>query len=149
MTRAMFLDFDGVLHPSVEGATDFVEGAPVHTTFFGWLPMLVTLLEPHPNVVVVVHSSWRFTHDLDELRELLGPLGARVVGTTPPGPRYESIRWWLHLNPAYSGHRILDDDRREFPSPPPAELIVCDPRTGVSAPDVQACIKDWLSESPS
>lgn len=150
--RALFLDFDGVLHPTVEGASasDSAAGvsAAVHTTLFGWLPALVALLKPHPDLVIVVHSTWRYTHNLEELREILGPLGGRVVGSTPRGPRYESIQWWLHANPAFGSHCILDDDPREFPEALPAELIVCDPSTGVSAPDVQARIKAWLGRPP-
>jgi len=103
------------------------------------------MLRPHPDVHVVAHSTWRYTHDVDELRLLLGVLGPRLVGATPTGPRYDSILWWLNQNPRYSSYRILDDDPREFPDPLPAELVLCDPRSGVSAPDVQAALKDCLS----
>lgn len=140
--RALFLDFDGVLHPAVEGSP--ATGIVVPTPLFGWLPALARELEPHPDVVVVVHSTWRYTHDLEELRELLGGLGERVAGTTPRGPRYESILWWLHMNPRFISHRILDDAQNEFPQPPPAELILCDPETGVAAADVQAALRSWL-----
>jgi hypothetical protein len=139
----LFLDFDGVLHPTL------VEASPgqtevICTGLFGWLPHLVSVLQPHPEVGIVVHSTWRYTHDVDELRMLLDVLGPRVVGTTPRGPRYDSIQWWLNQNPRYSSHRILDDDAREFPDPLPPELVLCDPRTGVTAPGVQAALRQWL-----
>jgi hypothetical protein len=143
--RALFLDFDGVLSPlSVEGTADASE--VVHTPLFGWLPVLAAALKPYPDVVIVVHSTWRYTHDLDELRELLGSLGARVGGATPLGPRYESILWWLHLNPSFTDYRILDDDAKEFPNPPPAELILCNPTTGVAGPRVLASLQTWLEK---
>ena len=50
-------------------------------------------------MAVVVHPTWRYTHDVEELKLLLGALGAKVVGATPRGPRYESTQWWLQTNP--------------------------------------------------
>ncbi len=143
--RALFVDIDGVLHPTmVEDALE-ADGV-VHTPMFGWLPVLAGVLRPHQHVVLVVHSTWRYTHDVDELRGVLGTLGSRVVGATPRGPRYESILWWLHLNPAFSDYRILDDDAKEFPSPPPAELILCNPSAGVTGPEVLASLGAWLGQ---
>jgi hypothetical protein len=141
--HVLFLDFDGVLHPTLEDIDD--SDACIATPLFGWLPLLARSLEPHPDVAVVVHSTWRYNHDLDELQELLGPLGARFLGATPLGPRYESILWWLRLNPTFASHRILDDNTREFPAPVPAELIVCHPLRGVSDPHVLAWLREWLS----
>ena len=142
--RVLFLDFDGVLHPTlddVEGGS----GESVATGLFGWVPVLAMALKPYPDVEVMVHSTWRYTHDPDELRELLGALGPRFLGATPRGPRYESILWWLHLNPTFASHRILDDNPREFPTPKPAELIVCHPLRGVSDPKVLASLNEWLA----
>lgn len=144
--RVVFLDFDGVLHPAGLPPYDEPPASFVSTGFFGWLPALVQVLRPHPDVAIVVHSTWRYTHDVDELRLLLGTLRPRVVGATPRGPRYESIEWWLHANPLFVSHRILDDDAREFPTPPPPELILCDPTTGVAAPGVLAKLRIWLEE---
>ena len=141
--RVLFLDFDGVLHPTSD---DFDgEDQPIATSLFGWLPLLASALEPHPDVAVVVHSTWRYNHDPDELQALLGPLGVRFRGATPRGPRYESIQWWLHLNPSFASHRILDDAPREFPTPLPAELIVCHPLHGLSDSAVLVRLKEWLA----
>lgn len=142
--RAIFVDVDGVLHPTVDSAVAGTEA--VSTTLFGWLPLLSRLVLPYSDVWLVVHSTWRYTHDIAELRELLGPLGPRVVGVTPRGQRYESIQWWLQQNPDCKSHRILDDAPLEFPVPPPAELIVCDPSKGVSDPGVQSALRAWLEE---
>ena len=142
---AFFLDFDGVLHPTtikVVLETDEVAG----TTLFGWVPVLVKLLKPHPDVALVISSTWRYTHNLEELRGVLGELGPKVVGVTPRGQRYESIRWFLQLNPQFASHRILDDALSEFLDPPPKELILCDPRTGVSSTAVLCALQNWLNE---
>ena len=142
---ALFLDFDGVLHPTtieVVLETDEVVG----TTLFGWVPALVKVLKPHPDVALVINSTWRYTHNLEELRDVLGELGPKVVGVTPRGQRYESFRWFLQLNPQFASHRILDDALSEFLDPPPKELILCDPRTGVSSIAVLCALQNWLDE---
>ena len=137
---ALFLDFDGVLHPTTDGTN--AEGV-VRIVHFGWLPLLASVLERH-HVRIVVHSTWRYTYDIDELRALLSVLGPRVIGATPRGPRYESILSWLHLNPQFANYRMLDDDAREFPAPPPPDLILCNPAKGVSEPRVLAALSAWL-----
>lgn len=142
--RVVFLDIDGVLHPTlIPGKPTAVEPR-VSTTLLCWLPALVRVLDPYPEIEVVIHSSWRYTHDLEELQAMLGDLGRRVVGLTPRVPRFDSIRWWLALSPEVESYRILDDDPTEFPNPTPAELILCDPRTGVAAPAVLATLTAWL-----
>ena len=131
--RVLFLDIDGVLH-SGEDANYWV-----------WLPDLVQLLHGYDDVRVVVHSSWRYEHTLQELRLALGALGPRVIDTTPRSARWDSIRWWMSQNyKNVTSWRVLDDAPAQFPTPPPAELILCDPARGVSAPDVQAALRDWL-----
>jgi hypothetical protein len=135
--RVLFLDFDGVVHPG--------PGVDTKLGHWVWLPALTRLLAGHPDVRVVVHSTWRYDYDLDELRELLGSLGARVVGVTPRGQRWDSIEWWMSQNyKMVRSWRVLDDAPDEFPEPAPAQLIVCDPSTGVSALGVQAALRGWL-----
>jgi hypothetical protein len=43
-----------------------------------------------------------------------------------------------------SSYRILDDSPVAFGDPPPPELILCDPRTGLSEPHVQQQLREWL-----
>jgi hypothetical protein len=143
----LFCDFDGVLHPTLARTEDGSIEPVVSTVLFGWLPALARVLRKHEDVALVIHSTWRYTHNVDELRALLGPLGSRVVGATPRGPRMDSILWWLQLSPEFSDYRILDDDLSEFPAPPPSELIVCSPSSGVSAPAVLEALRAWLDES--
>lgn len=142
--RVLFLDFDGVPHPSV------IEVEPrwmraIGLDLFGWLPSLVHALQPHPDVGAVVHSTWRRTRTDDELRLRLGGLGARMLGSTPPGKSFESIQQWLRANPAVTSYRILDDAVEEYPRPLPAELIVCDPKAGVTSEGVAAALRLWLT----
>lgn len=109
------------------------------------MPVLVQLLYGRDDVQVVVHSTWRYDYDIKELRMLLGALGPRVVGATPRAARWDSIERWMSQNrrPVCSW-RVLDDAADEFPTPPPPQLIACDPAFGVSAPDVQQQLRAWL-----
>ena len=125
--RVLFLGIDGCVYPA----------GP---------PLLIEMLEPHPDVFIVVHSSWRETYPAAEIGDMLGALGQRYLGVTPPGPKWESITTWLSKNTATSW-RILDDTPREFPDPPPLELIVCHPLAGLSAPEVHGQLNEWLNTS--
>lgn len=136
--RALFLDFDGVLHPAGE--------LPAGSTRFQWLPILVDLLASWPNVLLVVHSTWRYDHTDAEIRQLLGSLGAKFVGCVPRGPREQAIQWFLKMNPVISEHLVLDDAGREFTQTSGAYLVLCDPLRGVSDPQVQQRLAFWLKD---
>jgi hypothetical protein len=136
--RVLFLDFDGVLHagPNVQATT----------SHWCWLPELVRVLARHADVRIVVHSSWRVDYDLDELRELLGRLGERVVGVTPLGERLESIEKWLETHAEVQTYRIIDDDEADFYRRP-AELILCDPAMGLTDPRASERLMAWLEDT--
>jgi hypothetical protein len=146
--RVLFLDFGGVLHPS--GHDDEAragrggDGALARLDLFCWFDVLHGLLGAHPDVFVVVHSNWRHVCTPEEIGDLLGDLGRRYLGCVAPGDRHAAIRAWLARHPGVETYRILDDSARAFGDPPPAELILCDPRTGVSEPRVQAELRAWL-----
>lgn len=144
--RILFLDFGGVTHPA--GADAAARAAPVSGVSleaFCWFDILPGLLAGHDDAFVVVHSNWRYAHSPEQIGALLGDLGPRYLGCTPLGDRYASILAWLARHPTVSSYRILDDSPLAFGDPPPPELIVCDPRTGLSEPHVQAQIREWLA----
>jgi hypothetical protein len=142
LTHVLFVDVDGVLHP-VEAT---VAPSEKRVGPLGWLPGLGELLRPFPKVGVVLHSSWRLTYTAAELRDMLAwGLGACFTDVTCGGERYPSILAWLGAHPGAS-YRILDDDPTDFPQPAPLELIVCDPRLGVSSEQVRATLLAWLTE---
>lgn len=76
----LFLDFDGVMHSTVQADED-----PRRT--FTHVPRLAAWLEAWPQVDVVISSSWRMGHSQRRMVRLLGPvIGRRVVGCTPWTP---------------------------------------------------------------
>jgi hypothetical protein len=138
MTRLLFLDFDGVLHP-----LDKIEVLHPHL-WFCWAPLLVELLQPWPDVDIVVHSSWRTEFNDTELRQLLGELAPRVVGSTSALPKAEGIAAILNATrPKVKAHVVLDDDA-SLAAHPGLNVILCDPRQGISSEAPQAELRAWL-----
>lgn len=136
--RLIFLDFDGVLHPLDADLPDINR--------FCWLPVLETLLEGHPDVHLVVHSTWRYAYTDAELRDLLGPLGPMFVGSAPRAPREQAVEMVLQSNKQIQHHLVLDDDLREF-SGTALNLLLLDPQHGLSDEKAQAALFAWLSST--
>ena len=138
--QVVYLDFDGVLHPST----------PIDLSLFS----RATLLEPvfeNSKCSIVISSSWRFTHSLDNLRKKLPSfLAQRVVDTTGPAiigkhARYQEITAHAYSQNDVIAWRALDDSYWEFPSNC-QELIRCNPNTGVSTKEV-AQLTAWLNQT--
>lgn len=151
LRRALFLDFDGVLHPA--GLTVHDVRQPVDAIrarrpdLFCHVGLVDELLRPHPDVQVWVHSGWRLHHPADVILPLLGPLAPRLHGITEGVSRHDSIRQAV-LAHGIDDYRILDDLPEEFDGTP-AELILCDPALGVSCPTVRQRLVEWLEISPA
>lgn len=78
----LFLDFDGVLHPYPLHIED------QHAELLQHTPLLWTLLRQHPDLQVVVSSSWRERFPVSYLADFLTYGGGedlidRIIGTTP------------------------------------------------------------------
>lgn len=144
----LFTDFDGVLHAADEPALDSAGRLLANERLFVWLPILVGILEPYPEVRIIVSSDWRCLLDDDNLRRVLGP----------PGPRFAGI---VETRGASRAGEILADVRRrrlthwlavdDHPSVLVASqrdtrFIPCAPDAGLSAPGVQAMLCKRLTE---
>ena len=108
--KYLFLDFDGVLHSANQPGTVFTQ-----------VQLLEQALAGSP-CQLVISSSWRFHHSLDELKQRLPvSLADRVVGTTGPAlalkhARYQEIKAYLdHRGKSLANWRALDDAVLEFP----------------------------------
>ena len=136
MNKLLFLDFDGVLHP-----THFAGQDP-----FNRAHLLEKTLEGS-NIGIVISSSWRFTHSLEKLQKLLpNSISSMVIGVTGSPvigkhPRYQEIVNFLQSHGA-SNWKALDDSYWEFPTPCP-ELIRCNPNTGISEKQIQE-LSQWM-----
>jgi hypothetical protein len=144
MKTALFLDIDGVLHPTSAISCDFVDREMVieGEDLLRWVPILWGMIE-QLNVQLVVHSSWRHIYRLDEiLRQFPLPIRDRVFDVTTGGGRYESLVGYVER---YRIERfaVLDDMPGAFPTRWP-HLIVCDPELGISEPAVQERLRRFL-----
>lgn len=147
-SRALFLDFDGVLHPpeAIAGARPPLTSDRIRRNFpgtFQHLPILHALLHKHDDVAVVVSSSWRLFLSDAQLNDLLAPISMWFVGSLS---RYkgkdEAIHDWLALHQV-NDFAVLDDVAQFFPEGSKS-LILCDPRRGLSDPVVQERVRGWL-----
>jgi len=123
----LFLDFDGVLHPS-PGPTDFCR-----------LPLLESWLRTHPDVNIIISSSWREVMDMEVLQHIFSEdLQHRVIDKCPlihneekfEFYRHEEILRWIKQE-SYDGlWLVLDDAAHEFPAGYDL-LIACDKSKGI------------------
>ncbi len=151
MSRILFLDFDGVLHPKGVSALDENGRIIIEPLIFCWLPILEELLHPHPEVSIVVSSDWRFLATDEDLRNFLGALGCRFSGVTSEthggGNRARQIETYVEQNlfPG-DGWLALDDDLSvlDRQGENDGHFVWCPPQSGISTPEVQAKIRDWL-----
>jgi hypothetical protein len=142
--KVLYLDFDGVLHPSTL----------IDVVLFSRARLLEPLFE-QSHCSVVISSSWRFTHSLDHLKaklpkflseSIIGSTGAPVIGKHA---RYQEIV--THVNTQFQSSgtpvkwRALDDSYWEFPVNC-KELIRCNPNTGVGPKEITQ-LSLWLENN--
>ena len=100
----IFLDIDGVV--VTEWSYLNVEGELNADSVFA-LNQLFEQFETR----IVVSSTWREMHSQEELKEILKPLKAEIIGVTPVlETRGEEIFQWIHDNELSTAFLILDDN---------------------------------------
>lgn len=143
----LFTDFDGVLHAADEPALDGAGRLRANAKLFVWLPILVNILQPYPEVQIVISSDWRRLLDDENLRRVLGPLGPRFAGIVETWGvsradeiltevRRRRLTRWLALDDHPS---VASASRRD------ARFIACAPDTGMSAVEVQSALRSRLA----
>ena len=149
-TRAIFLDFDGVLHQprAIAGAKPPLTPQEIQA---GWpqtfchLGLLKSLLEGHSDIAVIVSSSWRLFLTDVELGELLAPIEHWYGGSTGDRRlgRDAAIKEWLVVN-GITNYLVLDDVKTFFPGDWP-QLLLCNSALGLSDPLVYSKLKQWIN----
>jgi K+/H+ antiporter YhaU regulatory subunit KhtT len=116
--KVIFLDFDGVLNSE---ASFRYEARRKSNRIPDSLSdvccsNLQYILEQAADVKLVISSTWRKMHTMEELRNFLNGRfvnGSRIVSKTPSvfsGHRGHEIKLWLQENPNVTQYVILDDD---------------------------------------
>jgi len=147
----LFLDFDGVLHPD---AVYRERGRPVlrdRGELFMWSGLLIDVLASHPEVRIVLSTSWAREFGFSRARRYLPPaLRSRVIGATwrsamlhdddhRPGnwwdqaARHEQIKRWAS-RAAVQDWVAIDDQPEGWPDAERAKLVQTNSATGLSDP---------------
>ena len=136
--KILFLDFDGVLHPSMCDIKKYLSHAP----------LLAALITEYP-CQIVISSSWRFQYTLEEIKKMLPKaISQQVIGMTGeayPGAyqRYNEIKFYLLVHgKSLADWKALDVTQNEFPADC-KNLIICSHLTGLGQKQIQE-LKKWL-----
>ena len=137
--KTLFLDFDGVLHPTLAQPS----------VLFSHGPRLAEELRPY-SVDIVISSSWRFHFSEEEyLAKLPAELADQVIGATGEAHVGKFARWH-EIQQYVKKHRVkdwraIDDSAFEFPLGC-RELIACDGSVGVASAQLDL-ITSWLQQA--
>lgn len=147
----LFLDFDGVLHPHevymYHGRGIVLKAGPEHR-LFEHAELLATLLEPFPEVHIVLSTSWCSTlRSFDVAKDYLPQaLQQRVIGATWHSAK-EHYRWFSltryeQIYEYVSRHQIdnwlaIDDDGVKWPDNQRHTLVHTDAWQGLGKSESQ------------
>lgn len=159
----LFLDFDGVLHPS---EVYFKWGRPTlqaEGTLFMWADHLNDILADLPQVSLILSTSWVRVLGYDRARDYLpDALRDRVIGATwktiqrdpaislglplsywRDSSRYQQIRRYTdHMGIAE--WLAIDDNAEDWGDADRHRLVQTDPALGLSDPDVIQRLREGL-----
>jgi hypothetical protein len=152
----LYLDFDGVLHH--DDVWLDVHNRPYlrgEGTLFEYADRLVRILEPYPDIEIVLSTSWvrvkRFSYSVNRLPI---ELQQRVIGATWHS-RFrlddELVEWWVDVSKRYeqitrdvrrrqpSQWLALDDDAEGWPDSASSHLVRCHPKLGLG--ESRTCVE--------
>ncbi len=133
--KVLFLDFDGVLHPTIHGSA-----------LFSQVNLLEKALE-NQVCQIVISSSWRFNMEIESIRghfsksirnHILGVTGEAYIGSYA---RFHEIHCYVETH-GVEDWRALDDAYWEFPKDC-GNLIRCNPNTGITEIEIKH-LRSWL-----
>lgn len=130
----LFLDFDGVLHPFDRP-----------TGLFSLLPEFECAMRDCPGVDIVISSTWREAHTLEQLRALFSPgIRERIIDVTPvfnmlahAHVREAEINAWLREAGRDGEPWLAVDDTEWLFAPGCANLLLVGTDTGLDAAALQ------------
>jgi hypothetical protein len=150
--KTIFLDIDGVLHPSTVGELEYGPQGPMVTG-----PGVCALQDKLAQMVagktveIAVHSTWIYMFDAAILRrKYLSRLDA-VAHITVTNRRIESralriLDYVRRRQISPNDYLILDDAPREFSATPALlpRLVICNPARGIDDKCVVSQIEEFL-----
>lgn len=125
MTKLLFLDIDGVLHPCTAGTLIYLD-------------RLEDFLRKQPAVQVVISSTWRLDHAWADLLAFFSPdLRPRFLGVTPEdassygAAREREITAWRQANRCAHLPWVALDDEASLFTPGCPNLVLCETIKGI------------------
>lgn len=163
-TPTLFVDYDGTLHRGhallhESGQVSLDTGNPM----FEFAPLLGGLLEPYPEVEIVLTTSWLDALPVEQVVSYLPlPLAKRVIGTTHGiKPRFgylqdgsartyiirsyvfgHRLKNWLAIDDSVFGAYHLNTSVLNLEP----HLVLLDARYGIGDKEAQRRIREWLEE---
>lgn len=147
------LDIDGVLHPQA-AAPEFEiypAATPGELRAVGLLlhcDLLAEILEPYPLIQLLVHSSWRHVYSAARFRELLAPLGSRIVAVAPPRifDREAALLDLMARRQIARAKLIVLDDQPALFTALRDRVVFCSPQMGLAEPTVIGALRSAFEE---
>jgi hypothetical protein len=157
--KILYLDFDGVLHHEnvLTHPDRGIYIAAPGRTLFEWMPILEELLAPHPDVAIVLSTSWVLGRSFDYAKSRLSTsLQKRVIGTTFDHRHIRKDEFSLLSRGQQIAEDVsrrgpkswfaLDDERLGWPAWCRDKLIWTDGAVGISDFEVQHAVRAMLDE---
>ena len=157
--KICYLDFDGVVH-----AADVFHspGLGIHImtkgrSLFEWVPILVRLLAPYPDVGIVLSTTWVAKFGLEVTKDVLpDELARRIVGSTYTPENLRFFDAWPRGKQVLSDAEkrkpahwfAIDDDPTGWPRKWANILVLTDGTTGLNTAAVQSRIRAILESWP-
>ena len=155
----VYLDFDGVLHHENVVWSRHLGAylsAPAGYVLFQHCDLLIEVLEPYPQIQIVLSTSWSRVYGCAKAAKMLPPkLRTRVIGATWHW-RMDKIRFmqksrgeqvWGDVSRRKPRAWIaLDDDYENWPTHCNDHYTRTHPTEGVSDPEVLALLRAKLAE---
>ena len=118
----IFLDIDGVLRRI---------GSPLDVFDRDCLGRFEAVVRAHPQVRIVISSSWRLLYRLDDIRARFAPdIGARIIGQTPwledrrQASHADEVLAYLADLTEPPGWVVIDDDERGYADAGVADRLI-------------------------
>ena len=164
--KILFLDYDGVLHADsvfLEHRRPVLRGGG---RLFEWAPHLISALERHPDVHIVLSTSWVRTRGFSRARDALPqPLQEKVIGATwhskmgrgkiggfrpvstwwDDATRYQQITAFIARAKTRLNWLALDDDDTGWAEECRDRLVLTDSDRGLSDPNVLEQLDEKLA----
>lgn len=155
--KICFLDYDGVTHVD---AVFWSPGRGIHITtpghaLFEWTNILASLLQPYPDVKIVLSTSWVRLRGLEFAKAQLPPvLRARVIGATFDNRIVQKLEFDMMSRGCQVYADVerrrptkwfaIDNDDKGWPPFCRSQLIKTDDNLGLSSLEVQDAISRTL-----